>query len=112
MSPPHIGICDILQSLLFIHVAFTCFFNFAQNAFEKNLRKELVTLTQQTKDPDEMDKAIERFDKLALEDKGDLKKAKSRRDFLKIRKGWYLYHLEDSMNKGKLEVQLSNGPTI
>ncbi|XP_076105106.1 lim and transglutaminase domain protein ltd-1-like isoform X1 [Mytilus galloprovincialis] len=57
-----------------------------ENAFEKNLRKELVTLTQQTKDPDEMDKAIERFDKLALEDKGDLKKAKSRRDFLKIRK--------------------------
>jgi hypothetical protein len=44
----------------------------------------LVTKTRETRDPEEMGKIIEQFDKLALEDKGDLKKAKIRRDFLKI----------------------------
>lgn len=61
-----------------------------QNAFEKNLRKQLVTRTRETRDPEEMGKIIEQFDKMALEDKGDLKKAKIRRDFLKIRKGRFL----------------------
>jgi hypothetical protein len=40
----------------------------------------LVTKTRETRDPEEMGKIIEQFDKLALEDKGDLKKAKIRRD--------------------------------
>lgn len=43
--------------------------------------------SQETNDPNEIGAIIDQFDKLALEDKGDLRRAKNRRDFLKIRKG-------------------------
>lgn len=96
-----------------------------QNAREKVARQELraKTLSVTTKNPEELQNAIEKANKLCLEDKGDLKFAHERLDFIQLQKGnskikfvflfflgsltkvfFFVLALEDGINRRNLDI--------
>lgn len=97
-----------------------------QNAREKVARQDLraKTLSVTTKNAEELQNAIEKANKLCLEDKGDLKFAHERLDLLQLQKGnskikfvfffflgsltkvffFFVLALEDGINRRNLDI--------
>ena len=60
-----------------------------QNPIEKNTRWDVQTFakTKTTKDVEDLERAIERFERLDMDDKGDLAVAHDALEYKKIQKG-------------------------
>lgn len=62
-----------------------------QNGYYRQFRKNMVEASDGN-DFYELDRAIVLFEKHRLEDRGDLTRAKERREFLKLKKGLYSWN--------------------